>query len=492
MNRFLFLTLALLQGCVAYAAAPGTAAFNPNQFTTNNNRIALKDGLILTNLNVVTQMTISDGSSNGGIFESPVADGASAVAFQFNSTNVLHGTEGDFKTAIQYINGPTLNATNRTFRVRPDGGLVLGSDADASGVANEAIGAIEISRNVANGDNPTAEIYMENKSNSDYDIFGSFQVDVSVDETNPGVGLIMDSQAEGESTYRLYLESSNDDSQIIMGVKFSGTQLTRLSPMRAAASTPYEFDTLTNHTSGNLFEVKNQGTNKFVVDYLGNVTAAGSVTSSGAGSFTGTNNFNIVNANTLGVSNNITVLGIYQGTINADAAGTVLKQTKYLVLQGPNYGDGVGAIPQTNNYTVTGLMHYTFSGTAAASANYVRYEIAVPEDLDTAGTVKIARFKFSTSGTSTSQINWQAQLGQSAVSGARTPSFGTAITFNVTPSSVTANDIFEAAGVTLTGWAAALTPGNFWVIEIARDGTDSNNDSMTDAVLVLSYTAKSQ
>ncbi len=147
------------------------------------------------------------------------------------------------------------------------------------------------------------------------------------------------------------------------------------------------------------------------------------------------------------ITNNLTVLGNILTTFNADTTGSILKQTKFLQLQGPNYGDGVGAIPQTNNYTVSGLMHYTFSGTAAASANYVRYEIAVPEDLDTAGTIKIARFKFSTAGTSTSQVNWQAQLGTSAVSGQRTPSFGTAITFNVTPASVSANDIFEAAGV---------------------------------------------
>ena len=173
------------------------------------------------------------------------------------------------------------------------------------------------------------------------------------------------------------------------------------------------------------------------------------------------------------------------------AIGNLFKTTRYADFQAPSYGDAVGAVPQTNNLAATGFMHWTFSGTAATNVNYVRYEWAVPDDIDTTsgiGSLKITRFKFSTAGTSNSQINFHVAYGASAVTAGRTPTIAGHVLFNVTPTSAAANDIFEATAVTIAA-SSELTAGQHLVIEIARDGADTNNDAMTDAFLRLEYPA---
>ena len=74
-------------------------------------------------------------------------------------------------------------------------------------------------------------------------------------------------------------------------------------------------------------------------------------------------------ANTAFVKSNITAYAsatadFTNKTLDAAGTGNVLKQTRYIVLQRPDYTDGSGAVLVTNVLGSSGLMHCTFSGTA--------------------------------------------------------------------------------------------------------------------------------
>ncbi len=107
MNKFLCLCLALLQGCVAYAAAPGTAAFNSNQFATNNNRIAVKPGVLLTNA-VTKGVSIDAGVTDVPATTLTASGGIITVSFT-NAALYIHTLSADVDLAIS----DTGSATNR-------------------------------------------------------------------------------------------------------------------------------------------------------------------------------------------------------------------------------------------------------------------------------------------------------------------------------------------------------------------------------------------
>jgi hypothetical protein len=177
-------------------------------------------------------------------------------------------------------------------------------------------------------------------------------------------------------------------------------------------------------------------------------------------------------------------------TLDAAGAGNVLKQTKYLFLMRPDWGDGAGAIPSTNNYAATGLMHYTFSGNAETNANYVLYETIVPPDIDTSVDMK-AVLGFKSGGTDADTVTWHIAYGLGA-GGAAYPATLTAagtspLAFGaVTPTTPAAGDYQATAELTLTGWAASMTAGTPLVISIRRL-QDSNDDGQTDVFLRISY-----
>jgi hypothetical protein len=177
-------------------------------------------------------------------------------------------------------------------------------------------------------------------------------------------------------------------------------------------------------------------------------------------------------------------------TLDAAGTGNVLKQTKYLFLMRPDWGDGAGAIPSTNNYTATGLMHYTFSGNAETNANYVLYETIVPPDIDTSVDMK-AVFGFKSGGTDTDTVTWHIAYGLGAA-GAAYPATLTAAGTSplafaaVTPTTPAAGDYQATAELTLTGWAASMTAGTPLIISIRRL-QDSNDDGQTDVFLRIAY-----
>lgn len=168
--------------------------------------------------------------------------------------------------------------------------------------------------------------------------------------------------------------------------------------------------------------------------------------------------------------------------INGSTA--TIKFTDYKDFVYPGKVDGTGATIVTNDYTsnVWGLT--THAGIGGTNVNYAIYRIGtVPLDLDTAVTMTLKNLAIRVSGTDANQANFSVAFFSPASSSGHMPSdynaMSTHITFNVTPSSPAANDIFYCSDVTLIGWASGLTAGRPFLIGIARDGGDSNNDSIT-------------
>jgi hypothetical protein len=175
-------------------------------------------------------------------------------------------------------------------------------------------------------------------------------------------------------------------------------------------------------------------------------------------------------------------------TYDASGTGNVLKQTKQLILQRPDYGDGAGAVPQTNSYTASGLMHFTFSGAAETNGNWTVYEFDTPSDLDTAVEMT-ARFAFISGGTDADDYVFHITYDSQAAGGAYVT--GTAIdllpiVMTVTPTTPASGDLQQSSATTLTGWAAALTAGRPMQVRVARL-QNTQDDSARDVQLVITY-----
>lgn len=177
-------------------------------------------------------------------------------------------------------------------------------------------------------------------------------------------------------------------------------------------------------------------------------------------------------------------------TFDAAATGNVLKLKGYIYLTHPHLADGTGATIGTTA-TAIGYGHAAFTDVDEA-ANYVEYELQVPEDIDTSVALR-GRLKTLLGGTdnSHSQI-FHAQsvsVADSAVPGSAT--LANSATITVTSDGAAASgDVFTSSWTTLTSWAGALTAGQTWRIRLARDGNDAGDTStvtVTELGLVIEY-----
>lgn len=176
------------------------------------------------------------------------------------------------------------------------------------------------------------------------------------------------------------------------------------------------------------------------------------------------------------------------GAYDASVAANVLKQTKYLILQRPDYGDGAGAIPQTNSYVASGLMHFTMSGNAETNVNWTVYEFDCPADLNTA-VAMTATYSFLSGGTDADAYVFHLTYEQAAVGAAYatgTTIDNLPIVMSVTPTTAANGDIQQSAATTLTGWAAALTPGLPMQVRVARL-QNTQDDGSRDVSLRIAY-----
>jgi hypothetical protein len=169
------------------------------------------------------------------------------------------------------------------------------------------------------------------------------------------------------------------------------------------------------------------------------------------------------------------------------------KQPNYAYIQliGPQLvGAGVAAGIDTTETNET-LGQVLFDASTDEATNYVEYRLEVPRLIDPNVDI-VAWFKFRLSGADTGDHDYRISMASVANSGDYTGSVGNTISLSYTADGSGADgDVETAGGDTLTGWAAALTAGELWVIRVARDGNDGANDSSTvdsySGVLTIRY-----
>lgn len=171
------------------------------------------------------------------------------------------------------------------------------------------------------------------------------------------------------------------------------------------------------------------------------------------------------------------------------ANSTNYGSTNYIYLTHPHQVDGTGA---TLGSTTTALDfgHATFSHSADQAANYVQYRFDGPPDFN-ASFPLYARLKFRLNAGDTGTHRYVLSCASVANSAAAAGTVGTAINLDFAGDASGASGDVESVGWTvLTGWAAALTQGQLWVIRLARDGDasqDASTQTSTEVGLVLAY-----
>lgn len=182
----------------AFAASPGFDSFNVNQFDVTGKRVALKDGLQVTNL-------VLFGSSSN-LFE--VWDTNNVLWFYITPTGI---TKSGNDTAGQFVLGNNNEYTSLSYSTN----------------------LAALGERVLQGAIPwSSDLYQ---------------------------------YVDGTNVFQVFRFGAS-------GVDFTFAQM---DPHQDYGGTPYIFNTSKPIPSGNLLEAQNQGTNKFVVDWQGNITAPG-------------------------------------------------------------------------------------------------------------------------------------------------------------------------------------------------------------------------
>jgi len=163
-------------------------------------------------------------------------------------------------------------------------------------------------------------------------------------------------------------------------------------------------------------------------------------------------------------------------TLDANGTGNVLKGYGYITLAAPMvFGSAV-----TQQTTATSRVYgqALFADDVEAN-NYVEYILEVPRDLDTSVDL-LAYFKFTLGGADTADHDYVITMIDIADSADNATAAADAVNLAYTADgSGASGDVETAGGNTLTGWAAALTPGSKWIIRITRDGDDGTDDAST-------------
>ncbi len=186
-------------------------------------------------------------------------------------------------------------------------------------------------------------------------------------------------------------------------------------------------------------------------------------------------------------------------TIQSTSGGgnNTIKQTKYLQLNLKRC-DQTGAALDTTPANAT-FGECQFSASAAYTANYAIYEATVPDDLDTAIDLKVARFHVSLGGADTGAHCYKIAMHDAADSSSRstTPATNVVSMPFAGDASGASGDTETISNITLTSWKSSLTAGHKLTVLVGRDGGNegascsagagSTVNSYTDATLVISY-----
>jgi len=163
----------------------------------------------------------------------------------------------------------------------------------------------------------------------------------------------------------------------------------------------------------------------------------------------------------------------------------------YLKFNYPRRIDGAGVtIPNTNDFTLPTFMIPRFSGTAATNANYVRFGVRVPKDFDV-NVVPTANLTVRLTAADTAAQIYNVGFASVANSAVSAATAGTWIKLDVAAdASGSSDDVESVSSVALTGWNSGSTAGQWWVIELNRDGaTDASTVASELLELEIQYGA---
>lgn len=177
-------------------------------------------------------------------------------------------------------------------------------------------------------------------------------------------------------------------------------------------------------------------------------------------------------------------------TIDASATGNVIKSTGYFYLSHPHLVDGTGATIGTTA-TAIDYGHATFTNSTDQASNYVEYRTQCPDDFDSSVDVQ-ACLKIRLTGADTGKHRYVLSMVCQGDSASATGTVANAVNLDFAGDASGASGDVETVGyTTLTGWKAAMTAGQLWVIRLARDGDDGTNDTSTvnstELLLTLKY-----
>lgn len=326
-RRTLGYLLLLFTATVSFAANPSFDSFNTNQFGTSASRIiAVKNGAVLTNTIVQGTFSVTNGASVGSTFTSPVTDGASAVAYNLNSANALSNTKAR-------LVGISNQGTN-VFSVGREGGVYVGPGtyADFSSIAQIGFVAESFSDVGAGGSVKNILQY----GNLAYDWWAGLTTSIT-GTTNSDVLVDWSVQsADGWGSEFRFSQSTS-----FIKIYDSNGVLLLLEPTKSAGATPYLLNTSLSHSSGNLLEVNNNGTNKFVVPWDGAVQVPGSL-----------------NAYDLTITNQLTV----KGNIKSDTLIVTNNVNFFNNTYVSNFYAFNGVITNANGLTIGGNIAATYAG----------------------------------------------------------------------------------------------------------------------------------
>lgn len=193
------------------------------------------------------------------------------------------------------------------------------------------------------------------------------------------------------------------------------------------------------------------------------------------------------------VANNSTTGSV---TTTVGTIGNVILQTGYWSMRTqPTAADGTGTTLQANNAAAYNGQA-AFSASAATNANWCMYVAMVPEDMDTTVDPVVKRFKFKLSSSGDTAAHTYS-IGYKDIANSTDSSIGlqtACTTYAAMPfagdGSGGANDMEEISNITLTGFAAGMTPGHMVYFFIARDGGDASSQASISFALELTYTRK--
>ena len=175
-------------------------------------------------------------------------------------------------------------------------------------------------------------------------------------------------------------------------------------------------------------------------------------------------------------------------TTDVDGTGNVLKTWGYIVLTHPHLGAAGAPIQTTSTANTYG--QGKFGNATDKATNYVEYYLVVPSDIDTSVDLT-ATFKIKLGGADTGDHEYEISFDSVADSTAYVGSLGDPISLAFTADASGADGDVETAGeTTLTGWKAAMTAGQLFVVRVARDGDHANDGSTVDSYsgpLVIKY-----